>query len=255
MTSLPGAFLRLPLAHRGLHDARAGRVENSRAAIRAAIAAGYGIEIDLHPSRDGQAMVFHDHDLNRLTGATGPLRAQDAARLGQIALTGTEEGIPTFAEILRLVAGRVPLLVELKDQQGAGDAGDATLESAVAGDLAGYDGPLALMSFNPAMVRNLADLAPGWPRGLVTCAYSARKFPRLPRKTRESLRAIADFDAAGCSFISHEARDLSRPRVAELKRHGAGILCWTIRSPRAEAAARAVAHNITFEGYLPAIPS
>ena len=116
--TLPPAFLRLPIAHRALHDRAQGRPENSRAAIRAAIAAGYGIEIDLQASADGVAMVFHDDDLGRLTGATGPVRARTAAELGAIRLTDAEDGIPTLAEVLEIVAGRVPLLIEIKDQSG-----------------------------------------------------------------------------------------------------------------------------------------
>jgi glycerophosphoryl diester phosphodiesterase len=255
MTDLPGAFLRRPIAHRALHDVAQGRPENSRAAIRAAIAAGYGIEIDLQPSRDGRAMVFHDDALDRLTAATGPIRQRDAAELGGIRLAGGDEGIPTLAEVLGIVAGRAPLLVELKDQHGRMGDTDGALERAAAADIDGYDGPLALMSFNPRMVRHMATLLPGRPRGLVTCAFDAANWPQLPEATRARLRAIPDYAAAGCSFISHHAPDLDRPRVAELKAHGAAVLCWTIRSAAAEARARATACNITFEGYPAAIPS
>ncbi len=254
MTLLPEVFLSRPIAHRALHDMSQGRPENSRAAIRAAIAAGYGIEIDLQLSRDGRAMVFHDDTLDRLTAETGPVRGRSAEELGRIALAGTDEGIPSFVEVLALVDGRVPLLVELKNQHGKPGDTDGVLEGAVARDLAGYSGPLALMSFNPRMVRRLAELAPDWPRGLVTCAYGAEDWPDLAEPVRAHLRAIPDFAPAGCSFISHEASDLRRPRVAELKAQGAKVLCWTIRSPQAEDEARKVADNITFEGYAPAPP-
>lgn len=255
MTALPEAFLRLPIAHRALHDAAGGRPENSRAAIRAGMAAGYGIELDLQQSRDGRAMVFHDYELGRLTAEKGPVRQRDAEELERIPLLGGDEGIPTFAEVLALVGGRVPLLVELKDQHGQMGETDGALEHAVAADIAGYDGPLALMSFNPNMVRRLAELAPGRPRGIVSCAYTAEDFPLLRAETRDRLRGIPDFHDAGCSFISHHASDLTRPRVGELKAGGAAILTWTIRSPEAEAEARKVAQNITFEGYLAAIPA
>ena len=106
MSKLPAAFFNAPISHRALHDITDGRPENSRAAIRAAIAAGYGIEIDLQISKDGQAMVFHDYDMNRLTEATGEVSDYTAAELGEIALRHGEEGIPTFAEVLELVAGQ-----------------------------------------------------------------------------------------------------------------------------------------------------
>ena len=111
-------FLTMPLAHRALHDVADGRPENSRAAVTAAIDAGFGIEIDLQLSSDEQAMVFHDYDLARLAEAEGTVQQRDAATLAGIRLRGGEEGIPTLPEILSLVAGRVPLLIELKDQQG-----------------------------------------------------------------------------------------------------------------------------------------
>lgn len=251
---LPSAFLRLPIAHRALHDRAARRPENSRAAVRAAVAAGYGIEIDVQPSADGVAMVFHDGRLDRLTPASGPIRARSAAELGAIPLKDADEGIPTLAEVLALVAGRVPLLIEVKDQDGAMGPAVGGLEAAVAAALAGYAGPVAVMSFNPHSVAALAALAPGVPRGLVTCAWRARDWPGVPAATRARLRRIPDYDRVGASFVSHEARDLGRRRVAELKARGAAILCWTIRSPAAEAAARMVADGITFEGYRAALP-
>ncbi len=255
MTPLNEAFLRLPLAHRALHDRVAGRLENSRAAISAAIAAGYGIEIDVQMSSDGVAMVFHDYNLDRLTDAGGPIRARSAAGLAAVTLKGTGESIPALAEVLELVAGRVPLLIEVKDQHGQMGETDGVLEASVARDLAGYAGPAGLMSFNPHSVIRLAALAPDVPRGIVTCAYTALDFLELPAAVRKRLRDIPDMVAAKASFISHQWDDLDRPRVAELKEVGADILCWTIRSPDAASIARRVADNITFEGYLPDLPA
>ncbi len=255
MTPLPEAFLAVPLAHRGLHDRDAGRPENSRAAVRAAIAAGYGIEIDLQASRDGHAMVFHDYDLGRLTSETGPVRRRDAAQLAQIHLKGGDEGIPDLPEILALVAGQVPLLVELKDQHGQMGETDGALESATAAAVTGYAGPVAVMSFNPHMMIAMAARAPQFPRGLVTGAFSAENWPLLREETRARLRAMPDYDAAGACFVSHEAGDLDSPHLARLRARGVPILCWTVRSAEAEARARRVADTVTFEGYLPDLPA
>ncbi|WP_413869049.1 glycerophosphodiester phosphodiesterase family protein [Albidovulum sp.] len=252
---LPPAFLRAPLAHRALHDRSAGRPENSPAAFRAAIAAGYGIECDIQPSADGVPMVFHDYDLKRLTGVAGRIRGHTAAELRALRLLGSGEGIPTLAEMLALVAGRVALLIEVKDQDGAMGPGVGPLEQAVAAELEGYAGPVALMSFNPHSVAALARAAPALPRGLTTSAYAPGDWPLLTAATRDRLREIPDYGATGASFISHEAADLSRPRVADLKDGGAAVLCWTIRSPEAEAEARRIAANVTFEGYAAAIPA
>jgi glycerophosphoryl diester phosphodiesterase len=252
---LPAEFCRLPIAHRALHNRADGRPENSRAAIRAAIAAGYGIEIDLQPSADGVPMVFHDEELMRLTGTAGRITDLPAAKLRMLRLIGGDEGIPTFAEVLEIVAGQVPLLVEIKDQDGALGPKVGALEAAVAAALVGYQGPVALMSFNPHSVAALAELAPEIPRGLTTEAFVSNEWPITDPAIRAHLAEIADYDRVGASFISHHAADLARPRVAELKAAGARILCWTIRSAEAEAQARTVAENITFEGYLAAHPA
>ena len=228
---------------------RPGRPENSLAAFRAAIAAGYAIECDIQPSAEGTPMVFHDYDLKRLTGRPGRIRGQSTEALARLALLGGDEGAPTLARMLDLVAGRVPVLIEIKDQDGAMGPDIGPLERAVANALRDYAGPAALMSFNPHSVAALAEAAPDRPRGLVTSAYTAKDWPLLPAATRDRLREIPDYDTTGASFISHEAADLDRPRVAELKAKGAAVLCWTIRSPEAEAKARRIAANVTFEGY------
>jgi glycerophosphoryl diester phosphodiesterase len=246
--SLPRAFYDKPLAHRALHDVHGGRPENSRAAVRAAIAAGYGIEIDVQLSADGAAMVFHDYALDRLTGATGAVRVRRADALAQIQLTGGDEGIPTLPEVLDLVAGRVPLVIEIKDQDGGMGKDIGPLEQTTALALRGYQGDVAVMSFNPHAVARMAVLSPDIPRGLVTGAYRYKDWP-LPKTTCDQLREIPDYDRVGASFISHEVDDLDRGRVSELKASGAMICCWTVRTQAQETAARQVADNITFEGY------
>lgn len=249
--SLPTAFTGPPLTHRALHDKTDGRPENSVEAIEAAIDAGYGIEIDLQLSSDNEAMVFHDYDLARLTGQSGAIRQHNASELGQIPLLGGKACIPTLAQVLKQIAGRVPLLIELKDQNGQMGETDGALETATAKALKGYDGPAAVMSFNPHMIARMNALAPIIPRGLTTSAYSAKDWPLLNETIRAHLREIPDYARTKSCFISHEAADLQSPHVARLKASGATVLCWTIRSPEAEAKARQVADNVTFEGYLP----
>ncbi|WP_146346419.1 glycerophosphodiester phosphodiesterase family protein [Phaeobacter marinintestinus] len=253
--ALSDGLLRVPIAHRALHDIAQGRPENSRAAIRAAIEAGYGIEIDLQLSSDGQAMVFHDYDLARLTGESGPIQGRSAAQASQIVLLhGDGETIPTLSEVLEIVGGQVPVLIELKDQDGAMGANIGRLEAATVQALDGYDGPVAVMSFNPHSVAELARLAPDIPRGLTTSEYDPKDWP-LSEATCARLRDIPDFEASGASFISHHAVDLANPRVRQLWDDGVPVLCWTIRSPEAEAEARKLSDNITFEGYLADLPA
>ncbi len=252
---LPPGFLRLPIAHRGYHDRAARRPENSPAAVRAAIEAGYGIEIDLQLSSDGVPMVFHDETLNRLTNGSGPLNARAAAELGRIPLKDADDAIPTLSEILKLVAGKVPLLIEIKDQTGAMSADTGLLEAATATLLAAYSGPVAVMSFNPHSVAAMASLAPTLPRGIITSAYDPADWAPLSAATCATLRGIPDYDRTQASFISHEWKDLARPRVADLKSQGAAVLCWTIKSAAEEATARQHADNITFERYAAAFPA
>ncbi|WP_420857893.1 glycerophosphodiester phosphodiesterase family protein [Marivivens marinus] len=249
--ALHPSFLTHPLTHRALHDVKDGRPENSRAAIRAAIDAGYGIEIDVQLSSDGQAMVFHDYSLGRLTGESGAVALRSAEELCSIPLTGGDgEGIPTLIEILELVGGAVPLLIEIKDQDGAMGPNVGPLERAVSDALMGYGGPVGVMSFNPHSVAEMALCAPSVPRGLTTSSWLEDDWPTIPADRRAELAPIPDYDRVGACFISHESTDLYRDRVTELKAAGAVILCWTIKSAEEERAARRIVDNVTFEQYL-----
>jgi len=248
------AFLKYPLAHRGLHDRDDSRLENSLPAILAACDAGYGIEIDIQMTADSQAVVFHDYALNRLTPEQGVIRNVTLDAAVQIQLLEGSGLLPSFAQVLEVVAGRVPLLVEIKDQDGNLGPDVGPLESAVAEALSEYIGPVAVMSFNTHSVGAMQTLLPDVPRGLVTSAFEPVHWP-LPRDRAEELAGIPDFARVGASFISHDARDLANPRVIELRESGANVLCWTVRSPTEEAAARKIAENVTFEGYLPPVPA
>lgn len=250
MTPLPAHFLDRPFAHRALHGG--ALAENSVGAIQAAIEAGFGIEIDIQPSAEGTAMVFHDYDLLRLTGQSGPVAERAAADLGAIPLSKGGGTIPTLSQVLALVAGRVPLLIEIKDQDGNMGPRVGPLEQAVATALSGYEGDVAVMSFNPHSVQAFGAAAPDIPRGLVTSAYQAEHWPELTADVRQRLADIPDFDTVGANFISHEVAKLDMPPVDALRSRGVPILCWTVRSAAQEATARRIADQITFEGYSPA---
>jgi glycerophosphoryl diester phosphodiesterase len=251
MTPLPPEFLNRPFAHRGYHNRALGHIENSPSAIRAAIAAGYGIEIDVQLSRDGMAMVFHDESLDRLTDHAGLLADHLAVDLQKIILTDSTDCIPTLAQVLAVIAGQTPLLIEIKDQTGDMSQTDARLEQATAEALSDYSGPVAVMSFNPHCMAHMAQLAPQIARGLTTSAYDYAEWAPLDPAICDQLRDIPDYQRTGSVFISHEASDLDRPRVQALKSHGAHIQCWTIKTKAAEQTARRLADNITFEGFIP----
>lgn len=249
MIPLPSAFLKTPIAHRGLHDRDAGVIENSRSAVSAAVATGYCVEIDLQMSADGEAMVFHDYHLDRLTGAKGPVAQISAAELGRLDLTGGNEGVPTLAEIMDIVRGRTPLLIELKDQSGCFKPVDGRLERRVAQLLSAYEGPVALMSFNPHSVATCCEVAPGVPRGRVTCHFKPEEWLGLTQTRADQLNLIDDLDVLGAGFMSHDHEDLGDPVVRDVKETGRSILCWTTKSPAEDRAARRIADNVTFENY------
>lgn len=254
---LPAGFLSCPIAHRGLHGP--GRPENAVSAAHAAVAAGYGIEVDVQLSRDGHAMVFHDAGLARMTGYAGAVSAMDAEQLGRIALKGsaTGETIPTLDTLIAEIDGQVPLLVEIKHQPDDPDATGA-LVRAVARCLekrADVSEWVAVMSFDPLAIAEAARRIPQVARGLTTFAWGAGSTGGFSEAELARLRAISDFDAVGAAFVSHDAADLGSAALVPLRARGVPILCWTIRSPEAEREARRLADNITFEGYLPDLPT
>lgn len=235
-----------PIAHRGLHDLQKGIVENSLAAARAAIAKNYAIECDVQLSRNGEAIVFHDDTLQRLTGIDGELGARDAAELVTVAYQGSSEQIATLAMLLAQVAGRVPLIVELKSHFN----GDPRLPARVAALAETYAGPLALKSFDPHMLCALRGHGVRTPLGLVAQAhYTETDWPKLDAAQREHLRRLADFSKAQPDFLSWNVRDL--PHVAPLMRRAEGvkILAWTVRTAEDRARAERWADQIIFEGF------
>ena len=211
-----GRLIERPFAHRGLHGG--GRIENSRAAFEAAIAAGHGIELDVQASRDGEAVVFHDAELGRLTGVSGRVAERSAAELGRIRLTGSNETIPTLAQALALIAGRTGLLIELKAPERRADA----LSGAVARSLAGYKGPVAAMSFNPEAVRWFARHEPERLRGLVVTEAG--------RRWRGSLARRLAWWRARPDFLAYDLRDLPSAFAAARRADGVPVLTWTCRS-------------------------
>jgi glycerophosphoryl diester phosphodiesterase len=244
---LSNNFFAQAFAHRGYHSA--ATAENSMAAFHAGIDAGYGIELDIQPSLDGIPMVFHDYSLDRLTKISGPIAKKLASNLDDIKLSGSSESIPTLAAVLKMVAGRVPLLIEIKDQDGAHGFNVGPLEKAVCAVLEDYEGDVALMSFNPHSVAACQTYAPNIPRGITTCPYPAKDWPTVPETVRVAQAAIPDFDRVGACFISHQQDDLTSPHVTNLKLRGVPIFCWTVRSAAMETHARKIADNVTFEGY------
>ncbi len=247
------AWLKRRFAHRGLHDAQAGIIENSRAAAEAAMAEGCGIEIDVRRARCGTPMVFHDADLDRLTEAKGPLAERDAAELSQIVLAGTEETIPTLAEFLALVAGRVPLILEIKTDFKASESYDCTLEANVVAELAAYPHQVAVMSFDPRSVQSFRTLAPDLPRGLVAGPFRDLTYwGDLTGRQRFALRHLVYAFRVLPHFIAYDIQALPAPgpwvahHIFRLP-----LLTWTVRSQGEESRAQRYADGMIFESIPP----
>ena len=253
MPALDPAFLKTPIAHRALHDASNGVYENCRSAIIAAIKHGYAIEIDLQLSADGRAVVFHDDTLDRLTDKRGDVSDYTAAGLSQIKVGSGQDVIEPLEDILHLIDGRVPLLIELKDQSRQLSQTDGRLEQATIDALSLYRGPVAVMSFNPYMIATMAKLSSDLPLGLTTGSFMDPSWG-IDAERIAHLSRITDFDPKRYSFVSHFALELAAPCIQILKEQGTAIFTWTIRSPEAEAIARQTVDNVTFEGYLAAHP-
>lgn len=236
-----------PVAHRGLHGN--GLIENTLGAARAAVDANCAIEVDLQLTADNEVVVFHDETLDRLTTATGPLAALTLSELKQISILGTDERIPTLQELLDLVAGRTPLVLELKSDWD----GDERLTSRAAEVLSGYAGPVAVMSFDPQILMALQKHAPGLPRGIIAERYyDDPEWSPLPRAHKFKLGNLLHIARTKPHFVAYYVRDL--PAVAPLiARHilGMKLLTWTVRTDAQRRKARWWADQMIFEGFRP----
>ena len=243
-------FIR-PIAHRGLHSRKGGRVENTAPAFLAAIAKGYGIECDLQAAADGTPMVFHDDRLDRLLGMPGRISRHSPAALARLSYRDSDTPILTFADFLDLVDGRTPLLVEVK-------ANTATPREAfldrIARQARAYKGPIALMSFDRTIVSALAKLAPTVPRGPVigTRELPARWWAAPSAAGPATMARVLGRTPAGSGFLAVEVRILRGTREW-MTRNGIDLplFSWTIRSRRERATAARFADAPIFENYEP----
>lgn len=240
-----------PVAHRGLHNARAGILENTLPAAEVALTRGFSIEVDLQLAADGEVVVFHDDTLERLTEATGPVVLHDAAALAALTMRGTEARIPTLGQLLALVGGRVPLVLELKSDWRRD--GGRRLVAAVAERLADYAGPAALMSFDPDIVENLRHTIPDRPHGIVADrATDAADYPGQSTMTRFGLRHLMHAPRTCPDFVAYDVHALPMPGPAILRRlFGRPLLTWTVRTPEEREHARIFADQMIFEGFVP----
>ena len=248
MASLDWLIAR-PVAHRGLHNSAAGVIENMPSAFAAAVAGNYAIECDLQLSADGDAMVFHDDTLERLTEGSGRVDALSASALKRVTFRATSDHMITLGELCELVAGRVTLVIEIKSHFD----GDRRLISHAAEVLASYNGPVALMSFDPGPMAALRALAPGIARGIVAERhYHHREWDHLSVRAKRALAYFTHALQTRPQFIAYSVKDLSSAlpmaarRILKLP-----LLTWTVRTQEDRERAARYADQMIFEGFRP----
>lgn len=233
-----------PVAHRGLWTPD-GAPENSLAAFQAACAGGYGIELDVQLTADGEAVVFHDERLERMTGREGRVRDHTAADLGTMTLKDTEETIPTLADTLTMVGHRAMVFIELKTP--FGDVGP--LEKRVTEVLIDHNGPTAVIGFNPYSHAWFADHHPQILRGLDSYGWNDESARKLAPEMRKSLAALEQVEIARPDFLALGLDMLPSPRADLYRAKGMPIIAWTVRSPDQWEGVRDHCDNLIFEGF------
>ena len=236
-----------PVAHRGLHDGE-NIIENTPSAFTAAIAGRYGIECDLQISSDGEAMVYHDDTLGRLTDGNARLAAMTAAELKRIPFKASSDRMITLGELCDLAAARSTLLIELKSHFG----GDRRLAARAADVLSGYAGPVAVMSFDPVQMAAFGQAAPALLRGLVAEGRYRRGGTSSWSAASRTLAYGAQVLRMRPQFIAYAVNDLPSAVTGFARKFlRLPILAWTVRNPTQRQTAERHADQMIFEGFRP----
>jgi glycerophosphoryl diester phosphodiesterase len=237
-----------PIAHRGLHDAARGIIENTPSAVAAALAADYGIEVDLQLSRDGDAMVHHDDALGRLTDGSGPLVALSADELKRVPFRATEDRMMTLGDLCDLVGARVTLVLEIKSRFDRDDRLLPRIEQV----LAAYKGPVAAMSFDPYVVAGLRRMAPDLRRGIVAeRRFDHAEWQGLRGWQRRGMAHLLHAPLTRPDFVAYRVDDLPAPATRLAHAFGLPVLTWTVRTPTQRERATQWADQMIFEGFRP----
>ncbi len=238
-----------PVAHRGLHDRARGVIENMPGAASAAVAENFAIECDIQLTADGEAMVHHDNALGRLTEGSGALLGKTSAELKQVVFKDTPEKMMSLGDLCALVAGRVPLVIEVKSHFD----GDRKLVARMAEVLASYNGPAVGMSFDPDQVMALGELMPSRPRGIIAeREYTEADWPEATPAQRHGMLHLRHAFRTRPHFVAWWVDELpaTAPWIAR-NIFGCPLLTWTVRTPEQRAIAARHADQIIFEGFSP----
>lgn len=247
---LPAGFLARPVAHRGLHRAGAGIIENTRSAFQGAIDRGFAIECDIQLSGDGEAMVFHDYVLERLTEGAGRVDALPAAKLRDMVFRKGTDRMETLGDLFAQTAGRVPLVVEVKSRFD----GDTRVIRRVAELARDYAGPLVFKSFDPRQMIALREAGVKQPVGIVaTHDYEYDDYEMLSKEEKHALANLLHFNESRPDFLSwyYQSLPLAAPFLCRSV-IGLPLMSWTIRSQEIANMVAPHIDQIVFEGFDPA---
>lgn len=234
-----------PIAHRGLHDFSKRVVENTASAFAAAIAKGYAIECDLQLTKDGEAVVFHDDHVERLTEGKGLVKDHTTAEMQALVIRNSTDKVQTLTQLLAQVKGQVPLVIELKSHWD----GDERLAQRAVELLKGYTGEFCLMSFDPDVITAVRRLAPHIIRGIVAERATDSYYSTLPLPKQTELRTFSHVARTRPDFVSFYFEELPWAPITALRSAGMPIITWTIRSPAQAVMAMRCSDQITFEGF------
>lgn len=250
MTDLDDIMAR-PIAHRGYHDADAGCMENTPPAIQAAMDKSFGIEVDLQETADGDALVFHDYTLDRLTEASGAVIDRPTAALTNVSMKAGGERLWLLQDLFDLVDGRVPLIIEIKSLSRRDAQADFVRN--VIDQVAAYRGPAAIKTFDPDMLAVARSHNPGVLRGIVAdAARPEADFLRYTRMERFILRNMLHAPRTRPHFVSYGIQDLpSLPPRLFRNLFGYPLMTWTVRTREQRERAALYADQMVFEGFDP----
>jgi glycerophosphoryl diester phosphodiesterase len=236
-----------PIAHRGLHVESKGIVENSESAFTHAIKKGFSIECDIQLTADGQAVVFHDDEVDRVLDGKGMVKSLTVAEIKKMKFRGGNDRVQTLAEFLEQAAGQETLVIEIKSLWD----NDMTLTRHAIDTLAGYKGSFAIMSFDENIIACAAELAPNMVRGITADRVIDPYYDMLPVERRIAMQTLQHLPRSKPHFISYYFRDLPFQPVGEVRRRGFPIITWTIRSDVEARIAKRYSDQVTFENYMP----
>jgi len=238
-----------PVAHRGLHDAARGIIENMPGAAQAAISGNFAIECDIQLTADGEAMVHHDDTLGRLTEGSGRLIDMTAAELKAVKFKDTPERMMSLGDLCALVNGRVLLVIEVKSHFD----GDRKLVKRMAEVLASYSGPAVGMSFDPDQVLALRETMPALARGIVAeRSYEEADWPEATAAQRQGMLHLRHAFRTQPHFIAYWVDELPAPAPWIARNiFGLPLLTWTVRTEGQRERAARYADQMIFEGFLP----